>query len=85
MEKGSYLLIKRGMHVVGEDGAIGTVSDVIADYESDVFRGIVVSHGLILPKQGFVSADSVVRVDNDAVQVSVTKQQADHLPLPDVY
>ena len=85
MEKGSYLLIKRGMHVTGADGAIGTVSDIIADYESDVFRGIVVAHGLILPKQGFVPADSVIRVDNNGVQVSVTKQQADHLPMPEAY
>jgi uncharacterized protein YrrD len=82
MEKGSYLLIEPGMTVHGTDGNLGTVAQVLADVASDVFRGIVVQHGLILTKQFYLPGDQIVSVDGGVVTASVTKAEADQLPAP---
>lgn len=80
MEQGSYMLIKPGMTVHGTDGGIGTVAEVVADENADVFRGIVVTHGLLLHKQLFVPADQVASVTETVVSLSLSKDQADTLP-----
>ncbi len=82
MEQGSYLLIERGMAVKGTDGELGTVSELVADPEVDVFRGILVSHGLLLPKQLFIPAAYVVQVAERTVQVNLSKAEADALTPP---
>lgn len=82
METGSYLLIERGMTVRGSDGDLGTVSEVVADASVDVFRGIVLAHGLFSGKHGFVSAEQVLRVEQNIVVVGLTKTEAEHLPIP---
>ena len=44
MTRGSYLLIEPGMTVEGNDGTIvGTVTELVADENADIFRGIVVN------------------------------------------
>ena len=80
MEIGSYMQIAPGMTVNGTDGALGTVIQVVADEGVDVFRGIIVSHGLIIPKHIFVSADDLIAVANGTVQINVSKTQLDQLP-----
>jgi uncharacterized protein YrrD len=80
MEQGSYMLIQRGMIVRGTDGDVGTVAQVVADAGVDVFRGLVISHGLLLPHQGFLSADHVVSVIDNVVQVDISKSDAGKLP-----
>ncbi len=82
MTQGSYLLIARGMTVRGTDGDLGTVADVIADESVDVFRGIVLAHGLpLLTSPGFIAAERVVSVVDDVVQVDLGKADvADLLP-----
>jgi uncharacterized protein YrrD len=82
MEAGSYLLIERGMTVRGTDGDLGSVVEVVADEGVDVFRGIVLGHGLFSAKRGFVHADRVVRVEQNVVHVSLSKTEADQLPSP---
>jgi len=82
MEQGSYMLIERGMTVRGIDGDLGTVSQVVADSEADIFRGLVLTHGLLLPKQAFISAEKVVGVTERRVQVNLTRAQAEQLPSP---
>ncbi len=82
MEQGSYMLIKRGMTLRGTDGDIGTVSEVIADESVDIFRGLVLTHGLLLHKQLFVSAEHVVGVADNIVQVNLSKDEAARLPPP---
>jgi uncharacterized protein YrrD len=43
----SYLLVERGWDVVASDGShLGSVDDVIADEEKDIFNGLVVTAGL---------------------------------------
>ena len=76
------MLIERGMTVRGTDADLGTVAQVVADASLDVFRGIVISHGLLLPKQGFVSADHVVAVSGNVVQLNLSKADAENLPPP---
>jgi uncharacterized protein YrrD len=76
------MLIERGMTVRGTDGDLGTVSQVIADAGADIFRGLVLTHGLLLPKQAFIPAEKVVGVADRLVQVNLTKAQAEHLPPP---
>ena len=82
METGSYLLIERGMPVVGIDGDLGTVFEVVADVSVDVFRGIVLAHGLFAGTHGFVSADKVLRVEQNKVYVGLSKTEANDLPTP---
>jgi|GEM_PF-1103629 len=82
METGSYLLITRGMAVEGTDGSLGTVAEVVADVGVDVFRGLVLAHGLLSAKHGFVPAESVVGVEQNTVRVSLSKSEAEQLPPP---
>lgn len=82
MEQGSYLLIERGMTVQGADSDLGTVTEVVADVGADIFRGIVLSHGLLLPKHVFVPSENIIGVADRTVQVNLTKSEAEQLPPP---
>lgn len=82
MEQGSYMLIEPGMTVHGSDGDIGTVAQVVADEGADIFRGVVLTHGLLLPKRAFIPAEKVTGVAGRTVQVSLTKAEAEQLPPP---
>jgi len=83
METGSYMMISRGMTVRGTDGDLGTVAEVVADTGVDVFRGIVLAHGFLSTKHAFVPAQNVVSVEQNIVQVSLTKSEAEQLPPPE--
>ena len=76
------MLIERGMPVQGDDGALGTVSEVVADEGVDVFRGLVLSHGLLGSKHGFIPGDRVVKVEQNTVYVRLSKTEADQLSMP---
>ena len=80
MTQGSYLAIRPGMGVVGEDGRIGSVADVVADPSVDVFHGIVVSHGLIPNHHTFVDQAHVTAVVGDEVEIDLTADDLDALP-----
>jgi len=84
MEAGSYMLIERGMTVRGADGDLGTVAEVVADEGVDVFRGIVLAHGLFGLKQAFVPGEQVVRVEQNVVYVRLSRTEAEQLPAPPV-
>ncbi len=70
------------MTVRGTDGDLGNVVEVVADEGVDVFRGVVLGHGLFSAKRGFVPADRVVRVEQNVVHVSLSRTEADQLPSP---
>ncbi len=80
MEAGSYMLIERGMTVRGSDGDLGTVAEVVADESVDIFRGIVVAHGFLGAKHGFVPGERVVSVEQNIVSVSLSKTELEQLP-----
>ena len=75
-------MITRGMPVEGTDGHLGTVAEVVADSGVDVFRGLVLAHGLLSTKHGFVPAESVVSVEQNTVRVSLSRSEAEQLPPP---
>ena len=76
------MLIERGMAVRGTDGDLGAVAEVVADEGVDVFRGIVLAYGLFSAKHGFIPADAIVRVEQNVVQTSLSKAEAEQLPAP---
>ncbi len=76
------MLIERGMAVRGTDGDLGTVAEVVADEGADIFRGIVLAHGLFGLKQVFVPGEKVVRVEQNVVSVGLSKTEAEQLPAP---
>ncbi len=76
------MLIERGMTVQGTDGDLGTVMEVVADAGVDVFRGIVLAHGLFGLKQVFVPGEQVIRVEHNTVHVSLSKAEAEQLSAP---
>ena len=78
------MLIERGMTVQGTDGDLGTVAEVVADEGLDIFRGIVLAHGLFGLKQVFVPGERVIRVEQNIVYVSLLKTEAEQLPAPPV-
>lgn len=82
MEQGSYLLIEPGMTVQGTDGDLGSVKEVVADAGVDIFRGIVLSHGLLLPRHVFVPADKITGVVGRTVQINLSKSAAEQLTPP---
>ena len=82
MQEGSYMLIERGMTVRGRDADLGTVEQVIVDTDADVFRGLVLVQGLLLTRRSFLSAEHVVAVSGNVVQVDISKADAENLPPP---
>ena len=80
MERGSYMLISPGMPVVGVDGTIGSVAEVVADSGMDVFRGIVVSHGMISPKRVFIMSDDITSVTDTEVDVRLSIADFERMP-----
>lgn len=77
------MLIEPGMTVQGTDGTIGTVAEVVADENVDVFRGLVVIHGLLLHKRLFVPAEHVIAVAGSVISLDLSKVEADRLSPPD--
>ena len=77
------MLIERGMTVQGTDGDLGKVAEVVADEGVDMFRGIVLAHGLFAAKHGFIPAEHVVSVEQNTVHVRLSKTEADALPAPE--
>ena len=82
MEEGSYLIIQRGMPVRGTDNDLGSVAEIVADMDADVFRGIVLSHGLLPPRQSFLAAEHIISVAGGVVHVDIDKPHLEHLPPP---
>ena len=83
MQQGSYMLLSPGMAVYGTDGHLGSVAEVVGDSDLDVFRGIVVSHGLLTTHKAFVHADAVTSVVGDRVDIAMTRAEFDQLPPPE--
>lgn len=76
------MLIEPGMTVRGTDGDLGKVAEVVADAGLDVFRGIVLAHGFLAGKHGFIAGELVTSVEQSVVTVRLTKTEADNLPAP---
>jgi len=77
----SYLALEEGTAVVSADGEeVGHVAHVLADEESDIFDGIVISHGL--GRHTFADAEQVGEIHERGVMLTLTTAEAEALPEP---
>ena len=73
----SWMTLAEGTPAVGTDGEeIGTVVEVVADRQKDIFSGIAVKSGLFANKR-FVPADLIESMTADAVRVGLPASEAD--------
>jgi sporulation protein YlmC with PRC-barrel domain len=75
----SWRVAEAGTPVYGTDGVrIGTLREVAADGNEDIF------HGLVVDRDGgslaLVPRDAVVSIEPDAIQVSIDRPAAEALP-----
>jgi uncharacterized protein YrrD len=77
----SYLALEEGTAVLTADGEeVGQVAHVLADEESDIFDGIVISHGL--GRHTFADAEQVRDIHERGVVLTLTEAEAEALPEP---
>lgn len=72
------MLLEPGMPVHGQDGELGTVDEVVADENADIFRGFTLSVGLFSANV-LVPQDKIVAVTKDGVTVSLTRDEVERL------
>ena len=72
------MTLEKGTRVVGtDDEEIGTVTEVIADRQKDIFSGIAVKSGLF-SNQRFVPAEHVQEITNEVVRVGLPAAEAEN-------
>ena len=77
----SYLALGEGTAVFAADGdEVGEVAHVLADEETDIFDGIVISHGL--GRHTFADAEQVGEIHERGVLLTLTAAEAEALPEP---
>lgn len=86
MTHGSYLLIEPGMAVYSAtDAVIGTVRELVADENADIFRGIVLT--LVSAASGretvFVPGEHITAVEPQKVLTDLTENSTAQLDVVD--
>ena len=77
----SYLALEEDTAVLSADGEeVGHVAHVLADEESDIFDGVVISHGL--GRHTFADAEQVREIHERGVVLALTTAEAEALPEP---
>lgn len=72
----SWMTLDKGTRVLAADGEeIGTIAEVVADREKDIFSGVSVSPGLLSGNR-FVPADLIGRIEEDSVSLTITSEEA---------
>ena len=72
MDTGSYMLLEPGMQVRSRDGReLGTIVEVVADENADIFRGMVVSPSGLMTDRVFVSGEHLTAVQGDIATVDL--------------
>ncbi len=80
----SYLALETGTPVYSSDGeALGTVEEVRADEQKDIFDGLVVGHGMLRGASSFATADQVEQIYERGVVLNIDAEAAERLPEPD--
>ena len=73
----SWMTLKKGTRVIASDGEeLGTVADVIADAEKDIFSGLEVSSGLFTGNR-FIPAEYVDEITIDSVTLTIAAAEAE--------
>ncbi len=77
----AWRALPRGIPVVGSDGQeLGTVTDVLADDDKDIFHGLVVGAG---GRDVLVRQEHVRRMGDARVDVDLAQRQLADLPTYD--
>jgi uncharacterized protein YrrD len=75
----AWKAIEPDAQVFSRDGhALGTVAEVVGDYDADVFTGLAVAKGL-LGRPKFVPAERVLGIWPSRIEVDVTPDEFDAL------
>lgn len=75
----AWILIEGGWEVVSSDGQkVGTIDEVLADENADIFDGLAVVPGL-LKKPKYVPAERVGEIVVGRVTLELTKEEFDAL------
>jgi len=79
----SYLVLKPGQPVHSSDGEkVGTVEHVLADFDDDIFDGLVLDTSVLPGGHRFVDADQVDEIFERGVLLKIDRAAADELPEP---
>jgi sporulation protein YlmC with PRC-barrel domain len=72
----AWTILQRGHDIVASDGTkVGTVKEVVADLDKDIFSGITYSPGLTQPDL-FVPAESIAEITDQEVLLTVDREGA---------
>ena len=75
----AWIVVDQGWEVVSSDGQkVGTVDEVLADQNADIFDGLAVAPGL-LKKPKYVPAERVGEIIEGRVTLALTKAEFDAL------
>jgi uncharacterized protein YrrD len=80
----SYMTLETGTPVYASDGKeVGKVEHVLADFDEDIFDGIVLDTSVLPGGHRFVDAPEVVEIHERGVVLAVDSAGAEALPEPD--
>ena len=80
----SYLTLQEGADVYSSDGEkLGSVGEVRADEQKDIFDGLVISRGILSGGSSFVAAEQVEQIYERGVVLNLDAEAAGRLPEPD--
>lgn len=75
----SWMTLEKGAVVRSSDGAeVGSVHEVIADHQKDIFSGVTIDAG-ILSSNRFAPAEIIEEISTEGVKLSVTAAEAREL------
>lgn len=75
----SWMTLEPGTKVVTREGEeLGSIGEVVADHQKDIFSGVTVRSGL-LSKDTFVPADKIDQMTEGSVRLTISKAEADAL------
>lgn len=75
----SWMTLEKGTAVVSADGEeVGTVDEVVADRQKDIFSGVTISSGLLASSR-FAPAAMIEEISAARVRLSVTAAEAGEL------
>ncbi len=82
-EPASYLTLEEGIAVYAAGGEkVGTVAEVLAAPEQDIFEGIAISPRLGVGQRRFAAAELIDEIGEKGVLLSLSKGACESLPAP---
>jgi uncharacterized protein YrrD len=82
-EPASYLTLEAGVAVYASGGEeVGTVAQVVAAPEQDIFEGIAIAPRLGIGHRRFAAADQIDEIGEKGVLLSLPMDACESLPAP---